>query len=261
MSNPWFRMYAEFATDAKVQSMSEPMQRRLMMLFCLRCSDVTVTLSDEELAFQLRISDEELAATKALFLRKGFIDESWEITNWDKRQFSSDSSAERTRAYRARKKEQQNNAETSQLRHSDGLDTDSNTDTDTEKKKAKKSPAQPAVVLPDWIPADAWAGYIEMRKKKRKEPTARAIALLIADLERFRADGYDLAAVLDKSTVNGWTDIYVPKVDPQPRGSPAKPEKFDPVAHVNRNKVNSNASDSNVIDGAIFEVVPAYPGP
>lgn len=135
---PWFRMYAEFATDAKVQSMPEVMQRRLVMMFCLRCSDVTVTLSDEELAFQLRISEEELAETKALFIRKGFIDETWEVLNWEKRQFASDSSAERTRAWRERQKQGKNDSVTSQEQPRDGLDTDTD-----KKQKRKASCAEP----------------------------------------------------------------------------------------------------------------------
>lgn len=100
MTNAWFRMYSEFATDPKVQSMSEPMQRRLMMLLCLRCSNALATLQDNEIAFALRISDEELAETKALFIQKKFIDEVWGIWNWDKRQYRSDSSTERSRKHR-----------------------------------------------------------------------------------------------------------------------------------------------------------------
>lgn len=126
----WFRMYQEFASDAKVQSMSEAMQRRLVMLLCLRCSNALVTLQDDEIAFALRISDEELGHTKALFLKKGFVNEAWEILNWDKRQFVSDSSAERVARHRAKKKEEEKRAcnvtETSQNR------TDTDTDTDTE---------------------------------------------------------------------------------------------------------------------------------
>ena len=113
MANPWFRTYAEFATDAKVQSMSEPMQRRLIMLFCLKCSDVLQTLSDEDIAFQLRISVDELASTKVLFMKKGFITKTWEIRNWERRQFVSDASAKRQKAYRERQKKKQ--ASTPQL--------------------------------------------------------------------------------------------------------------------------------------------------
>lgn len=101
----WFRMYSEFASDPKVQSMSEAMQRRLMMLLCLRCSNTLVTLQDDEIAFALRITDEDLIETKALFIRKGFIDETWDVLNWDKRQFVSDSSAVRVARHRAKKKE------------------------------------------------------------------------------------------------------------------------------------------------------------
>lgn len=138
MANPWFRMYSEFATDPKVQMMPEAMQRRLVMLFCMRCGDVTVTLGDDEIAFHLRISDAELAETKALFIAKGFIDSKWSIKNWDKRQFASDSSAARTRAYRDRKRDK---AVTSQVTKGDALDTD--TDTDTEEAKASLSKAAP----------------------------------------------------------------------------------------------------------------------
>lgn len=100
MSNPWFRMYAEFAHDPKVQMLSEAMQRRLTMLLCLRCSNDLVTLQDEGVAFQLRISLEDVAETKAVFVSKGFIDDAWNLTNWDKRQFVSDSSYERVKRHR-----------------------------------------------------------------------------------------------------------------------------------------------------------------
>ena len=63
MANQWFRMYAEFATDPKVQMMSEANQRRFVMVLCLRCSNDHVTLQDEEVAFQLRISNDEWAQT------------------------------------------------------------------------------------------------------------------------------------------------------------------------------------------------------
>lgn len=108
----WFRMYSEFCSDPKVQSMSEAMQRRLVMLLCLRCSNTLVTLQDDEIAFALRIDDAELAQTKELFMRKGFVDATWEIQNWDKRQFISDSSAARVAKHRAAKKEAEKQDET-----------------------------------------------------------------------------------------------------------------------------------------------------
>ena len=55
------------------------------------------------------------------------------------------------------------------------------------------------------------------------------------ELEKFRAAGHDLAEILDKSTVNEWTDVYAPRAAQQSRASPSKPEKFDPLAYVNSN--------------------------
>lgn len=103
MSNPWFRLYSEFAHDPKVQMMSEVMQRRYIMILCMRCSNVLVTLQETEVAFHLRISNEELAETKALFIEKGFIDSRWNLMNWEKRQFLSDSSNERVKRHRAKR--------------------------------------------------------------------------------------------------------------------------------------------------------------
>jgi hypothetical protein len=134
--NLWFRMYAEFANDPKVQRMSEAMQRRLVMLFCARCSDALVTLRDEDVAFHWRISEAELAETKVLFIAKGFIDEKWNLLNWNKRQYISDSSSERTRRYRERKRTSQQTTgdgfATLFDGHCDGLDTDTDTEADSE---------------------------------------------------------------------------------------------------------------------------------
>lgn len=105
MANQWFRMYSEFANDPKVQMMSEAYQRRFIMVLCLRCSNAHVTLHDTEVAFQLRISNEEWLETKAVFLAKGLVNEDNTPTSWDKRQFASDSSAERVARHRERKKQ------------------------------------------------------------------------------------------------------------------------------------------------------------
>ena len=67
MGLPWFRFYHEFAGDAKVQSMEEKFQRRLVMLFCLQCDDALDKLKDEEIAFSLRISLTDLKESFLLF--------------------------------------------------------------------------------------------------------------------------------------------------------------------------------------------------
>lgn len=108
MSNPWFRLYSEFSHDPKIQRMSEADQRRFVMLLCLRCSNGDVTLHDEDVTFQLRISNEEWQVTKALFISKNLIDDGNNPVAWNKRQFVSDSSAPRVAKHRAMKKKEGN---------------------------------------------------------------------------------------------------------------------------------------------------------
>ena len=104
----WLRLYAEFGTDPKVQMMSEPMQRRLVMLFCLQCSNGLETFHETEretfIAFALRISEAEISLTKDEFIRRGFINPDWTLRNWGKRQYASDSSTARVRKHREAKK-------------------------------------------------------------------------------------------------------------------------------------------------------------
>ena len=118
----WFRMYGEFATDPKVQMMSEAMQRRLVMLFCLECSNgietFHVTERETSIAFALRVTEEILAETKAVFLAKGFINDDWTLANWEKRQYVSDSSTARVRAHREKKKKEAEERETRMKRSS-----------------------------------------------------------------------------------------------------------------------------------------------
>lgn len=171
MSNPWFRMYAEFATDPKVQMLSEVMQRRLMMVFCLRCSNNLVTLHDDEIAFQLRITSDELAETKALFISKKFIDKSWNVLNWEKRQMKSDSSADRVAKHRALQKtkqqEQSNDDVTLQKQDANGLDK-------IRIDKNRLNKATP-VAAPDGVSVQTWQDFQKLRKAKRAPLTDTAL--------------------------------------------------------------------------------------
>lgn len=103
----WFRLYAEFATDPKVQMLSETDQRRFLMVMCLRCCNGTVTLLDSEIAFQLRISDEDWQTTKNVLYKKGLIDSEAKPCKWESRQFDSDTSNARVAKHRALQKEKQ----------------------------------------------------------------------------------------------------------------------------------------------------------
>jgi hypothetical protein len=74
-------------------------------------------------------------------------------------------------------------------------------------EKEREGTAQ-APSLPDWIPLDAWNGWLEMRRKIRKPATDRAITLAVAQLAKLRDQGHSPEAVLDRSTVNDWTGLF-----------------------------------------------------
>lgn len=84
-----------------------------------------------------------------------------------------------------------------------------------------KDKAQAPPVIPDWMPADSWSGYIEMRRKQKKPPTRRATELVVKSLQGMLEKGIDVSMVLDTSTRNCWTDVY------EPKASSAKTKNID----------------------------------
>lgn len=197
MANQWLRLYSEFAHDPKIQRMSEALQRRFIMLLCIRCSNDGVTLHDDDVTFQLRISNEEWAETKSVFISKNLIDESNNPVAWDKRQFASDSSATRVAKYRAKKKEVCNVTVTPQIQN--------RTDTDTEQKEQKTSraprfDAQSHLVsmgVDDSIAAD----WITHRKAKKAAITLTVIDSISREAIKARMP---LADVLVACCQRGW---------------------------------------------------------
>lgn len=150
----WFRLYAEFATDPKVQMLSESDQRRFVMLLCLRCGNGCVTLHDEEVSFQLRVTEQEWADTKARLMHKNLIDNDNKPCSWEKRQRASDSSAERVAKHRAAQKTASNGNVTLQQRP---------VETETE-KETKKEPTP-------FAPNDSIASAQKQAKPKKHPVT------------------------------------------------------------------------------------------
>lgn len=152
----WFRMYAEFATDPVVQSMSFDDQRHFVIILCLKCSgaldrefgdpQMRVAMLRRALGLEAMAFDE----AKNRLCGSGLINGEWQPKNWEKRQFLSDhSAAERMRNYRKRHRDV---TVTSRVTKSDVLDTESEADTDSEKKKTKKQSARARRVPADFQP-------------------------------------------------------------------------------------------------------------
>ena len=64
---------------------------------------------------------------------------------------------------------------------------------------------------PVWLPIEAWQGWVEMRNQRKRPLTDRAKARAYKKLEALHLAGHDINELLDRSTINGWLDIYEPK--------------------------------------------------
>lgn len=104
----WFRLYSEFAHDPKMQSLSEAMQRRFIMLLCFHASGELQKWSNKQISHAMRISEKEWQKTLKNFKECSFIDDDLNILNWNKRQGRRDHSRARVQAHRQRLKEKQN---------------------------------------------------------------------------------------------------------------------------------------------------------
>ena len=101
-------------------------------------------------------------------------------------------------------------------------------DKSREDKKKEKEPAALAFVLPEWIPGEVWAAFLEIRKTKKAKNTPYALGLLVKTLEQIKAAGHDPIAAINASIKGGWSDVYAPKAQgfakPDPTTTvPSKP--------------------------------------
>jgi hypothetical protein len=98
--------------------------------------------------------------------------------------------------------------------------SDSYTDSDSDIKNKSNGRA---VALPDWLPAEAWSAWLEVRSKNRAPNTPRALRLAITELAKLKAGGQDVKAVLEQSTLRGWRGIFAVKTD---AGAPIDMDAF-----------------------------------
>lgn len=90
----------------------------------------------------------------------------------------------------------------------------------------KPNKQETVVSLPDGFPIEAWLAFVDMRKKIKKPMTDHAMKLMIGKLEKMKAAGQDIQAVLEQSITKSWSDVYEIKV-----AQPQFVNKFD-VANV-----------------------------
>lgn len=92
-------------------------------------------------------------------------------------------------------------------------------------KARRRASPKAEFVLPDWVPAEPWASFVEMRRAMPKVPfTIAAAKGIVEDLGRFRDAGHDLTGILLKSVKGGYRGVFAPDTPPGPARDPdAKP--------------------------------------
>lgn len=145
MSNPWFRMYSNFIFNETVEFLSFEDQRHFVFLLCMKNEGILDKQYPQEgmlnrvIARRLGLSGEAFDNAKRRIMEIGLIDENWQPVNWNERQFKSDTSKERTKAYRDRLKRHCDVTVTTQ---ETDTDTDSNTETESD-SETEKNPSAP----------------------------------------------------------------------------------------------------------------------
>lgn len=261
-SMPWFRMYTDFLNDPKMIALAFEDQRHFIGVLALKsdgaldqgcCPD----LLDRIVAQRLWIDHAIIRDVKKRLVSAGLIDAAWQPLAWERRQSRSDSSAERTRKYREKLKNQSGDAAgdgdvTSQKRHGDGLDIDKEEDKETDKEekiKPRTRAAAPDVDFSSW-PAEpspeVVADYLRHRKEIKAPLTQTAANRLGVEAQRAMTMGYSVDDFLAECMLRGWRGGKASWLEDRDSRKPAGQEKFDPLAYVNQGRIRQE--EAHVID-------------
>jgi len=154
----WFRLYTEILDDPKIQKLDDAQFRDFVYMMCLACEvekNGLIPYSKEEIAWRLRRDPVTLCDGVVTLAKCHIVTDNGEgirFLHWQKRQYSSDSSAERTRRWRAKHK-QVTSPVTSPRRYGDALEQNRDRDrTDTDKEEDRVS-CRDSSQLPDAVDA------------------------------------------------------------------------------------------------------------
>lgn len=196
----WFRCYAEMVDDEKLRLVAFEDRWHFVALLCCKSSGIVDDpgpLMRRKVAVKLGLDPATFEEVARRLAEVGLIDrETLQPLAWDKRQFTSDSSAERTRAYRDRMK-----------RHSDGAvtppDTDTDTDTDTEEERTDSSPkkSRSCLIRPESVTELVWSDFLAIRRAKKSPMTETALSGIEREAKKA---GMTLADALAVCCERGW---------------------------------------------------------
>lgn len=200
---PWFRMYHRMVDDEKLRLLAFEDRWHFVALCCLKADGLLdepeSDLRSRKIAVKLGVQVRELEEIGRRLCEVELIDETLCPIAWEDLQQRGDSSAERTRRYREKKRNSKDlqkcdGGETSPSRHSDALDIeeeeDKDKDTDKERIDPKGScasgdaPLSVNEVLEGWNELAKVHGLAPIRKltdQRRREVLAQAERFSVPD--------------------------------------------------------------------------------
>lgn len=103
--------------------------------------------------------------------------------------------------------------------------------------------------LPDWLDAQLWGRWVRHRVQIRKPLTEEAAKQQLKDLAGFRQQGHTPETVIAHAIGKSWQGLFAP--NGAVVGTSSRPSKFNPTAHVNRNRTSgaNGYDDGRTIDG------------
>ena len=183
-------MYAEAIDDGQLRILAFEDRWHFVALLCLKAQGVLdepdETLRKQAMCIKLGLDSTELETVMKRLISVRLVSSDYQPINWGKRQFISDSSTNRVRAFRKRFR---NVPETHQSR----------AETDTEQSRAEKEGASLGL---DEV---AWKRFSEYRRASGKPIRP---ASLEAARKKLASHGMDQAAVVEQTIANGWQGLF-----------------------------------------------------
>jgi len=140
--NPWFRMYTEAVDDEKLRLLAFEDRWHYVAILCLKGQGLLDDSSDHQLrmrkvAVKLGVQLRELDEIARRLAEVGLVNQdTLQPVQWDKRQFKSDSSAERVHRHRENQRKQQD-SDTQRSCNVTVTPPETDTDTDKQSKRGK----------------------------------------------------------------------------------------------------------------------------
>ena len=216
MSEPYSKLFASI-TESTIWRESPSTRLVWITMLALKRRDGVVYASIPGLASRANVSNEETEQALACLLspdpysrtkeyegrRIEETDGGWKVLNAKK--FDAIRSADERRDYMRKLMAEKRERERVLADVSNVSPTSSITNTNTKEQDQKK--ARAALVLPEWLPSETWKAWCDYRNT-RKGWTAKAKELSLRTLTKLHGQGFDPAAVIEKSIECGWTGLF-----------------------------------------------------